>query len=106
MKVKNKMFHLKKHGIQSIKTVAEFADDFGNGIKYLVIDDNTKHMMSGMLITESDVESFLDVNPDFHNDNNSLEYDWSELGIPQSSQTDIMTIFYVEEVNLFFVVIN
>ena len=63
-------------------------------------------MMSVILITESDVESFLDVNPDFHNDNNSLEYDWSELSIPQSSQTDIMTIFYVEEVNLFFVVIN
>ena len=100
------MIYLKKYGILSIKTVAEFTDVFGNGIKSLVIDDNTKHMMSIILITESDVESFLDVNPDFHNDNNSLEYDWSELGIPQSSQTDIMTIFYVEEVNLFFVVIN
>lgn len=100
------MIYLKKHGIQSIKTVAEFTDDFGNGIKSLVIDDDTKHMMSVIMVKEDDVMAFLDVNPNFHNDNNSLEYDWSELGIPQSSQTDIMTIFYVEEVKLFFVVIN
>lgn len=100
------MIYLKKHGIQSIKTVAEFTDDFGNGIKSLVIDDDTKHMMSVIMVKEDDVMAFFDVNPDFHNDNNSLEYDWSELGIPQSSQTDIMTIFYVEEVKLFFVVIN
>ena len=69
------MIYLKKHGIQSIKTVAEFTDDFGNGIKSLVIDDDTKHMMSVIMVKEDDVMTFFDVNPDFHNDNNSLEYD-------------------------------